>query len=96
MQEDAWAIPHPVLLGDLAELREFGVELSVRQSLEQLYRETWDIPAGIWTRRPPRSRFLSRTRSGRPGNAFGPATGPPSKNWEHERELMEMMRDADF
>ncbi|MBR7831811.1 DUF4132 domain-containing protein [Actinospica durhamensis] len=41
------AIPHPVLLGDLAELREFGVELEVRQSLEQLYRETWEIPADL-------------------------------------------------
>jgi hypothetical protein len=41
------AIPHPVLLNDLAELREFGVELNVRQSLEQLYRETWEIPADL-------------------------------------------------
>jgi hypothetical protein len=41
------AIPHPVLLDDLAELREFGVELNVRQSLEQLYRETWEIPADL-------------------------------------------------
>lgn len=41
------AIPHPVLLDGLAQLREFGVELNVRQSLAQLYRETWEIPADL-------------------------------------------------
>ena len=38
------AIPHPVLLEDLEELREFGLELNVKQSLDQLYRETWAKP----------------------------------------------------
>jgi hypothetical protein len=41
------AIPHPVLLEDLADLREFGVELDVKQSLDQLYRETWTRPEGL-------------------------------------------------
>lgn len=44
---ERFAIPHPVLLPDLADLREFGVELDVRQSLEQLYRETFAKPAGL-------------------------------------------------
>jgi len=39
------AIPHPVLLADLDDLREFGLELEVQQSLDQLYRETWTAPA---------------------------------------------------
>ncbi|WP_435177174.1 DUF4132 domain-containing protein [Actinacidiphila sp. bgisy145] len=37
-------IPHPVLLtdpADLDELRDFAVELEVRQSIGQLFREVW-------------------------------------------------------
>jgi hypothetical protein len=41
------AIPHPVLLADLADLREFAVELNLRQSVDQLFRETWTRPASI-------------------------------------------------
>lgn len=44
---DRVAIPHPVLLEELADLREFGVELDVKQSVDQLYRETWERPAGL-------------------------------------------------
>ncbi|GIJ47475.1 hypothetical protein Val02_43610 [Virgisporangium aliadipatigenens] len=39
------AIPHPVLLSDLDDLREFAADLEVRQSLDQLFRETWVRPA---------------------------------------------------
>ncbi|MFF2042591.1 DUF4132 domain-containing protein [Kitasatospora sp. NPDC058170] len=38
-------IPHPVLLEDLDELREFAVELGVSQRVQQLYREVWHRPA---------------------------------------------------
>ncbi|MFD4657641.1 DUF4132 domain-containing protein [Kitasatospora sp. NPDC058444] len=38
-------IPHPVLLQDLDELREFAVELGVSQRVQQLYREVWHRPA---------------------------------------------------
>lgn len=38
-------IPHPVLLEDLDELREFAVELGVSQQVQQLYREVWHRPA---------------------------------------------------
>jgi hypothetical protein len=41
------AIPHPVLLEELDDLREFGLELNVKQSLDQLYRETWAKPDGL-------------------------------------------------
>lgn len=44
---DRVAIPHPVLLEELADLREFGVELDMKQALDQLYRETWERPADL-------------------------------------------------
>jgi hypothetical protein len=44
---DQIAVPHPVLLDDLDDLREFGLELEVAQSLDQLYRETWAAAAGL-------------------------------------------------
>ncbi|WP_129838486.1 DUF4132 domain-containing protein [Streptomyces sp. RFCAC02] len=34
-------IPHPVLLDDLEDLREFAAELDVRQGVGQLHREVW-------------------------------------------------------
>jgi hypothetical protein len=38
-------LPHPVLLEDLDDLREFAVELGVRQGVRQLFREIWRRPA---------------------------------------------------
>ncbi|MFF8956127.1 DUF4132 domain-containing protein [Streptomyces sp. NPDC014894] len=40
-------IPHPVLLEDLDELREFAVELGVAQRVEQLFREVWRRPGEV-------------------------------------------------
>jgi hypothetical protein len=40
-------LPHPVLLDDLEELREFAVELGVEQRAQQLFREVWRRPAGL-------------------------------------------------
>ncbi|MFF7236909.1 DUF4132 domain-containing protein [Streptomyces collinus] len=40
-------VPHPVLLDDLEELREFAVELGVEQRAGQLFREVWRRPAGL-------------------------------------------------
>jgi len=40
-------IPHPVLLADLDDLREFAADLGVRQSVDQLFRATWTRPAGL-------------------------------------------------
>jgi hypothetical protein len=37
-------LPHPVLLADLEDLREFATELGVRQGVPQLFRETWPKP----------------------------------------------------
>jgi Domain of unknown function (DUF4132) len=41
---DRVVLPHPVLLDDLDELREFAVELGVRQGVLQLFREVWRKP----------------------------------------------------
>ncbi|GAB3088719.1 DUF4132 domain-containing protein [Micromonospora schwarzwaldensis] len=34
-------VPHPVTLADLDDLREFAADLQVRQSVDQLFRQTW-------------------------------------------------------
>lgn len=40
-------VPHPVRLADLADLREFAADLGVRQSVDQLFRETWTRGADL-------------------------------------------------
>jgi hypothetical protein len=40
-------IPHPVKLADLDDLREFAADLQVRQSVDQLFRQTWVRPADV-------------------------------------------------
>ncbi|MFF3372499.1 DUF4132 domain-containing protein [Streptomyces sp. NPDC002680] len=44
---DLVRLPHPVLLEDLEDLREFAVELGVEQRAQQLFREVWHRPAGL-------------------------------------------------
>lgn len=44
---DRVIIPHPVLLADLDDLREFAADLEVAQSVGQLFRETWQRPASL-------------------------------------------------
>ncbi|OLR93005.1 DUF4132 domain-containing protein [Actinokineospora bangkokensis] len=44
---DVVTIPHPVLLDDLDELREFGAELGVEQRVQQLFRRTFAKPASF-------------------------------------------------
>jgi hypothetical protein len=50
LRPDVVTFPHPVLLADLDELREFGAELGVEQRIQQLFRQTFvkpaDLPAG--------------------------------------------------
>ncbi|MFI5688790.1 DUF4132 domain-containing protein [Streptomyces sp. NPDC051636] len=46
---DLVRIPHPVLLDDLAELREFAVELGLEQRAQQLFREVFPRPAAVDT-----------------------------------------------
>jgi hypothetical protein len=41
---DTVAVPHPVRLEDLDDLREFAADLGVRQSVDQLFRQTWTRP----------------------------------------------------
>lgn len=44
------ALPHPVLLPDLEELREFAADLKVEQAVPQLFREITPRPAGLRAR----------------------------------------------
>jgi len=41
---DTVMVPHPVRLEDLDDLREFAADLGVRQSVDQLFRQTWVRP----------------------------------------------------
>ncbi|WP_113700415.1 DUF4132 domain-containing protein [Nonomuraea lactucae] len=40
-------LPHPVLLPDLDDLREFAAELGVTQRVEQIHRAIWRKPADL-------------------------------------------------
>ncbi|MFG2867181.1 DUF4132 domain-containing protein [Streptomyces sp. NPDC048338] len=39
-------LPHPVLLPDLDDVRDFAAELGITQRVEQIHRATWARPAG--------------------------------------------------
>lgn len=41
----ALAVPHPILIGDLRELRELAADLGVRQTVDQLYRPVYQPTA---------------------------------------------------
>ncbi|GAB3143040.1 DUF4132 domain-containing protein [Micromonospora sonneratiae] len=58
---DRVLIPHPVLLADLDDLREFAADLDVRQSVGQLFRETWVRPADL----PPERTNISEYSDGK-------------------------------
>ena len=51
------ALPHPVLLDDLEDLRGFATELGIRQGVAQLFREVWRVPADESSRRAELSRY---------------------------------------
>jgi hypothetical protein len=40
-------LPHPVLLPDLEDVRDFAAELGIEQRVEQIHRATWEKPAGL-------------------------------------------------
>ncbi|UQW99720.1 DUF4132 domain-containing protein [Streptomyces sp. RerS4] len=42
-------LPHPVLLPDLDDVREFAAELGLTQRVEQIHRATWVKPADVRT-----------------------------------------------
>ncbi len=48
-------LPHPALLSDLGDLREFAVELGIKQRFDQLFREVHVKPADL----DPRARELN-------------------------------------
>jgi hypothetical protein len=50
-------LPHPVLLPDLEDLREFAAELGIVQRVEQLHRATWRKPVDLDARATEVSEF---------------------------------------
>ncbi|MFI5999428.1 DUF4132 domain-containing protein [Streptomyces sp. NPDC051366] len=40
-------LPHPVLLPDLDDVRDFAAELGIVQRVEQIHRPTWEKPEGL-------------------------------------------------
>lgn len=40
-------LPHPVLLPDLDDVRDFAADLGIVQRVEQIHRATWQKPAGL-------------------------------------------------
>ncbi|MGR4878414.1 DUF4132 domain-containing protein [Streptomyces sp. LARHCF249] len=40
-------LPHPVLLPDLDDVRDFAAELGIVQQVEQIHRATWQKPEGL-------------------------------------------------
>ena len=51
------ALPHPVVLEELDDLREFATELGLSQGTPQLHREVWVKPAGTDARQAEVSRY---------------------------------------
>ncbi|HEV3172441.1 MAG TPA: DUF4132 domain-containing protein [Actinocrinis sp.] len=47
LRPETVTLPHPVLLSDLDELREFAAELGVVQRVEQIHRATWAKPGDL-------------------------------------------------
>jgi hypothetical protein len=54
---DRVAIPHPVLLSDLDDLREFAADLGVEQGMLQLFREIWRKPPDETAQRRELGRY---------------------------------------
>jgi hypothetical protein len=51
------ALPHPVLLEELDDLREFATELGLSQGTPQLFREVWVKPADEPARQAARRQY---------------------------------------
>ena len=51
------ALPHPVMLEELDDLREFATELGLSQGTPQLHREVWAKPAGKDAREAEVARY---------------------------------------
>ncbi|MFF3753830.1 DUF4132 domain-containing protein [Streptomyces sp. NPDC002018] len=72
-------IPHPVLLEDLAELREFAAELGVEQGAEQLFREVWRRPDPVGEA----GKAGEAGKGGEAGKAGGSATAQEWRAYAH-------------
>lgn len=50
-------LPHPVMLDELDDLREFATELGLTQGTPQLHREVWVKPTGVDARRSELAKY---------------------------------------
>ncbi|NRQ34750.1 DUF4132 domain-containing protein [Nonomuraea sp. NN258] len=62
-------LPHPVLLPDLDDLREFAAELGVTQRVEQIHRAVWRRPADPGAKARQVTEFAGGTYASRFGLA---------------------------
>jgi hypothetical protein len=95
--ETAWSaapsflVPHPVLIDDLDDFRDFATELQVDQAVSQLYRETWarpDEPAGDRVEEFSGGRFAQLVQATSRSRALGYAVSGGSavtRIWEAAR-----------
>ncbi|MFE5301413.1 DUF4132 domain-containing protein [Streptomyces sp. NPDC056632] len=60
-------LPHPVLLPDLDDVRDFAADLGITQKVEQIHRATWARPDG--------------SDAGRPGTATATATATEVRDY---------------
>ncbi|WP_295624493.1 DUF4132 domain-containing protein [uncultured Corynebacterium sp.] len=51
------SLPHPVLMDELADWREFSVELGIRQGFDQLFRDTYAKPVDEAGRRAAMEKY---------------------------------------
>ncbi|OUC99699.1 DUF4132 domain-containing protein [Streptosporangium minutum] len=63
-------LPHPVLLPELDDLREFAAELGVVQKVEQIHRATWRRPADL-AERGEKATDVTEFAGGKYASRFG-------------------------
>ncbi|MEV8624435.1 DUF4132 domain-containing protein [Streptomyces sp. NPDC051079] len=64
-------LPHPVLLPDLDDVRDFAADLGITQKVEQIHRATWAKPDGAGAGRPETATEVRDYAGGKFASRFG-------------------------
>ncbi|MEV7279979.1 DUF4132 domain-containing protein [Streptomyces sp. NPDC093111] len=64
-------LPHPVLLPDLDDVRDFAADLGITQKVEQIHRATWEKPDGPAAGRPETATEVRDYAGGKFASRFG-------------------------
>ncbi|MER5747417.1 DUF4132 domain-containing protein [Streptomyces sp. NPDC059913] len=64
-------LPHPVLLPDLDDVRDFAADLGITQKVEQIHRATWTRPDGPDTAHPATATEVRDYAGGKFASRFG-------------------------